>query len=127
MVETEFISTVRHFAEVWYPARAIVSEAFDSRRSIDPSGMVIVLKDHGCPWSSHVLELEHSELDSQGRSMEFNLTDPTSIEGRPIYCVYQRKDGSWSAQTVPLSESAQFSNRSVEISSTELRLLLQII
>ncbi|THD20927.1 Metal dependent protein hydrolase [Fasciola hepatica] len=111
MVETEFVDRVRHFAEIWYPARVMVAQALDTRRSVDPSGMIMVLKDHGCPWSSHVLELERAELESQSRSTEFSLSDPDTVKGRPVYCVYQRKDGSWSAQAIPLSESTHFANR----------------
>ncbi|VDP92624.1 unnamed protein product [Echinostoma caproni] len=111
MVETEFVTVVRNFAEVWYPARAVVAEAMKARRSVHPSGAVFLLEQNGCPWKAHVLELERLELEEKSTCTEFDLSDRASVRGRPVYCVYKRNDGSWSAQAVPVSETAQFSSR----------------
>lgn len=54
---SEFIESVLYFATVWWPARAIVSDAIKKRFDLHPSGKIIELEQF-CPWKQHLYDLE---------------------------------------------------------------------
>lgn len=57
LVFSEFLSHVLDLWKVWWPARVFVQQAFDTRRSIHPSGRIMVLEQF-CPWKDHLFEIE---------------------------------------------------------------------
>ncbi|KAF5399969.1 Metal-dependent protein hydrolase, partial [Paragonimus heterotremus] len=112
MVEKEFIKLVLHYAESWYPARKIVAKALKKRWQVDPSGHIFSLEQQPCPWAAHLHELEKLELKQKNmESVSWDVTDSSTISGRPVFCLYQRDDGHWSVQSVAVSETESFKNR----------------
>ncbi|KAF7248005.1 hypothetical protein EG68_09320 [Paragonimus skrjabini miyazakii] len=112
MVEKEFIRLVLHYAESWYPAREIVAQALKKRWQVDPSGQIFSLEQQPCPWAAHLHELEKVELKKKNKvPVPWDVTDSSTISGRPVFCLYQRDDGHWSVQSVAVSETESFKNR----------------
>ena len=57
---SEFEDALRHIVEVELPARALVEEALRGRQAVHASGEVVVFASGGCPWKTHLYELERS-------------------------------------------------------------------
>ena len=47
-----------HIVEVELPARDIVEAALLARNEVDASGQIIKFSSGGCPWKTHLYELE---------------------------------------------------------------------
>lgn len=71
MVGAEFIDSVVYFATVWWPARAIVSDAIKKRFELHESGKIIEFST-ACPWKQHLYDLEAVE----------------KCEGEILYCLF---------------------------------------
>ncbi|CAL8107904.1 unnamed protein product [Calicophoron daubneyi] len=110
VVEKEFVSLVKHYANYWYPARHLVLVALIKRHEVDSSGHVVLLESW-CPWQSHLHELERNELEASGRAVEYDPLNQSTVADRPLFCVYPRKEGTWSAQAIAVSGEDQFKNR----------------
>lgn len=67
---SEFIDSVLYFSTVWWPARAIVSDALKKRFELHSSGKIIELEQF-CPWKQHLYDLEKAE----------------KCEGEILYCI----------------------------------------
>ncbi|KAJ1673251.1 hypothetical protein EV182_005606, partial [Spiromyces aspiralis] len=85
----ELVERVKYYAFSWLPARSIVKEAFESRRSkADPSGHIMVLEPY-CPWKEGLFELEKQEEREGGK------------ECQVLYIIYQDEAGNWRVQAIP--------------------------
>ncbi|KAG0502816.1 hypothetical protein HPP92_002888 [Vanilla planifolia] len=83
----EFLESVHFLAKSWLPARSIIVECIEARRSIDPSGEIVVLNKF-CPWKLHLFELEE----------ELKIDPPIK------YVLYQDDWGNnWRIQAVAVS------------------------
>lgn len=49
----ELVSCVENIALSWLPARDIVKQGFENRKTVDPSGKIILLPQY-CPFKSHL-------------------------------------------------------------------------
>mmetsp|Transcript_49296 Transcript_49296/g.86798 ORF Transcript_49296/g.86798 Transcript_49296/m.86798 type:complete len:388 (-) Transcript_49296:119-1282(-) len=87
----EFCESVRRLAKSWYPARSIVEEAFNSRKSFHESGELMMLPKY-CPWQGHLSDIEKEQ----------------NVEGLLKYVLFEDSNGSWRVQAVPLEG---FTNR----------------
>ncbi|KAL3318977.1 hypothetical protein Ciccas_002354 [Cichlidogyrus casuarinus] len=96
MVELEFDQAVNFIFRSWLPARSLVKEAYDKRFSSHPSGKLIIFSKDPPIWKDHLLEIESIDKDSVSK---------------PIFCIYPRKDNSWSCQAVPASQQLKFQSR----------------
>ena len=56
----EFSEMLEYIVECELPARTLVEEALLGREAVDPSGEVIVFTTGGCPWKTHLYELERA-------------------------------------------------------------------
>ncbi|VEL30060.1 unnamed protein product, partial [Protopolystoma xenopodis] len=127
LVDSELRSIVTNLAHVWLPARSIVASAFAARFSVHSSGHIIELPLGGvCPWKVHLFAIEE---DIKHINCQFSdVTNPTASDprkllsdekksvfglplGLPLFVLYCRKDGHWTAQTVPISEKNPFGSR----------------
>jgi uncharacterized UPF0160 family protein len=85
----ELMDKIFYFATVWWPARAVVRDAINSRFDVHASGDIIELSQH-CPWKQHFFELE--------KEMELNKTIK--------YAMWHGKENDWRVSGVPISESS---------------------
>lgn len=93
----EFRDRVVNFYESWLPARDIVRGAMLGASSVDASGRIAVLGEGGCPWKSHLFELEE----------QLSASDyPRKL----FYVLYADQSGNWRVQCVPKDPSS-FTNR----------------
>ena len=76
------------------PARVVVEEALLAREAVDGSGEVMVLNNGGCPWKTHLYELERTH----------GLT--TLVK----FVLYTDQSGMWRVQAVT-QEGTAFTNR----------------
>lgn len=90
----EFRYKVEFLARSWWPARAIVQEAIDSRKKVHPSGKIIQLPQR-CPWKKHFFEIE--EEQNLGEEM--------------LYCLFKGGDQSFRIQAIPKDRPDNFDNR----------------
>lgn len=93
MATGEFVDQARHMLSVWWPARAIVERALDSRMDVDASGAIVVL-DTACPWESHLFDLE----------------DERGVQGAVLYVVFQDTNKTWRVRAMAASRGS-FENR----------------
>jgi len=54
----EFGEVLEYIVECELPARVLVEEALLARHDVDASGEVIIFTTGGCPWKTHLYELE---------------------------------------------------------------------
>lgn len=88
----EFAHFAREAAFSWLPARDIVKRCMAARRTVDPSGAIVVL-DQFCPWTDHLFDLEREE----------------DVPGQVKYVLFA--DGAtWRVRAVPV-EGESFANR----------------
>lgn len=57
LVGSEFVDSILYYSTIWWPARAIVSDAIKNRFDLHPSGKIIELTQF-CPWKQHLYDLE---------------------------------------------------------------------
>ncbi|KAK8944566.1 hypothetical protein KSP39_PZI008314 [Platanthera zijinensis] len=101
----EFLESVRYHAKSWLPARSIVLECIEFRRSVDPSGEIMVL-NRFCPWKLHLFELEE----------ELKIEPPIK------YVLYQDdRSKSWRVQAVAVSPDKFESRRALPLPWRGLR------
>eukprot|EP00899_Mesostigma_viride_P005389 jgi/Mesvir1/14851/Mv05469-RA.1 len=100
----EFLECVRYHGSVWLPAREIVEEALSSRKQVDESGQVIVLKT-SCPWKEHLYMLE----------------EEMGVESNIKYCLYQDDKGGWRVQAVPVTNGGFESRKALPVAWRGLR------
>ncbi|KAJ3118328.1 hypothetical protein HDU96_002485 [Phlyctochytrium bullatum] len=82
----EFTSLVRYLGLSWLPARSMVEEGVKNRKSVHPSGRIILF-DSFCPWKEHLFQIER----------ELSLKDDERI----FYAIYPDESGKWRVQCVP--------------------------
>ena len=91
LIGTEFEAVLIHMFDSRIPAIAITKRAFESRKSVDPSGKIILLEE-GCAFQSHLKALE--------KQTKCDLV---------LYAVSARDDGTWAIRCV--SGEQEFENR----------------
>ena len=85
---SEFLLHAHQLVKSWWPARAIVQSALNSRFDVHPSGQIIIL-DQACPWKDHLFEIEEE------------------LKASPVlYALYQDLGGSWRIQAVPVDPNS---------------------
>ena len=57
----EFSSALEYIVGCELPARTLVDDALRGRGSVHPGGEVVVFSSGGCPWKSHLYELERAQ------------------------------------------------------------------
>lgn len=80
----EFIDSVMYFATVWWPARAIVSDAIKKRFELHESGKIIEFTE-SCPWKQHLYDLEAQQ----------------ECEGQILYCLFNASPTDYRVIGVP--------------------------
>jgi uncharacterized UPF0160 family protein len=110
MMGTAFLRKLHGAATAWLPARAIVKNAFQERKSNHPSGQIMVLPRAGIPWKEHL----------------YNLEDEESIQGseRPLYALYPEREepgSKWRVQAVSKDFSSFESRKALPESWRGLR------
>ncbi|WFD00300.1 hypothetical protein MYAM1_003048 [Malassezia yamatoensis] len=94
MAGTEFFDRVDDALYAWLPARDLVVDALNTRKSFqgaDPHGR-IVLFDGAVGWKGHIFDLEKA----------MKITD----DERPLYVLYPDEAGKWRVQAVPVSNES---------------------
>merc|ERR1719263_1688693 len=91
---SEFSEMLSYIVECELPARDIVEAALKARSDVHPSGQIICFKDGGCPWKTHLYELERQH----------------SLETLIKFVLYQDSSGMWRVQAVT-EEGTDFTNR----------------
>ena len=76
------------FFSDWWPARALVSKALESRFEVHSSGRIIVLESGGCPFKEHLYELEEEQ----------------EISGQILFVLFVDLNGSWRVLTVGVKD-----------------------
>ncbi|KAI7795556.1 putative UPF0160 protein MYG1 [Triplophysa rosa] len=94
LVGAEFQDRLSYFMNAWVPARDIVQQAVQSRYQVDPSGVIVLLAQGGCPWKEHLFALEK----------EMKLDVPIK------FLLYPDQNGHWRVQCVPAGPNT-FQNR----------------
>jgi len=92
LVGSVLVSRVHGFAKYWYPARKIVSDAYEQRTQIHESGEIMKL-NHFCPWKAHLRDIEEEREEEIVK-----------------YVLFEDQKGSWRIQCVS-KEQGSFANR----------------
>jgi len=94
----EFAEMLGYIVECELPAREIVEAALTSRMEVHASGAVVCFANGGCPWKTHLYELErkHGLTEAAGSLVQFVL--------------YPDSSGMWRVQAVTV-EGTAFTNR----------------
>jgi len=90
----EFSDMLAYIVECELPAREIVETALKERDDIHPSGEVIRFSNGGCPWRTHLYDLERQ----------------LSLETLIKFVLYEDSAGMWRVQAVTV-EGTDFTNR----------------
>jgi len=90
LVGDEFMDKVNYYGDVWLPAKELVRDAVEKRKSVDESGHIIEFENGGAPWKDHLFDIE-KELD---------------IQGEIKYVIFKDTGGSYRVQCVPLKLGA---------------------
>ena len=90
----EFGDALAHTITVEWPARALVQKALGDCGSVDASLKIISLESGGCPWRTHLYELEKE----------------AGIGDRTKFVLYPDGKGLWRVQAVTV-EGTLFQNR----------------
>ena len=90
----EFASALAHLVDVELPARDVVEAALLARNGVDPSGEILCLTSGGCPWKTHLYELERAHAV------------PKPVK----FVLYEDSSGMWRVQAVTV-EGTAFTNR----------------
>lgn len=99
-----FVRKLRHASRAWLPARATVKSAYESRKSVHPSGRIIVLGEGGVPWKEHLYNFE-KEASGGGEQVH-----PDHQVYYVLYPENATEGAKWRVQCVPVSE-ASFESR----------------
>ncbi|EOD27428.1 hypothetical protein EMIHUDRAFT_418635, partial [Emiliania huxleyi CCMP1516] len=91
---SEFGAALEYIVECELPARSLVEEALQARHSVHPCGEVLCLSSGGCPWKTHLYELERS----------------LGVEPLVKFVLYPDTAGMWRVQAVTV-EGTAFTNR----------------
>lgn len=86
------VDRVVGFAKYWWPARVIVSEAYEQRKEVYESGEIMKLSQF-CPWKAHLVDIEQEREEEVVK-----------------YVLYEDQKGRWRIQCVP-QEEGSFKNR----------------
>ena len=72
---TEFAAALEYIVNCELPARALVDTALVGRQGVHASGEIICLPNSGCPWKTHLYELErrHGVTRVEGKRRAFVL------------------------------------------------------
>jgi len=92
----EFSEALEYIVNCQLPARKVVEEALQTRTQVHSSGEVIRFTNGGCPWKTHLYELERSDKDIKTAQIKFVL--------------YEDKSSMWRVQAVTV-EGTAFTNR----------------
>ncbi|GAA6037346.1 hypothetical protein JCM8097_008522 [Rhodosporidiobolus ruineniae] len=87
----EFLDRLDYLFKAWLPAREIVQRAVEARKSIHPSGKIIIFEEFA-PWKEHL------------HILESDLALPA--DELPLYVLYPESaaaDAKWRIQAVPVS------------------------
>lgn len=98
---TEFFERVDDAMEAWLPARKIVDDALQQRKSFagaDPQGRILLF-ERAVNWKGHIYDLEE----------EHRIRD----EEKPLYVVYPDESGKWRVQAVPVNSESFESRRAL--------------
>ena len=90
----EFASALEYVVECELPARVLVETSLVGRDAIHPSGAVIKFESGGCPWKTHLYELERAH----------------GVENLVKFVLYEDSSGMWRVQAVT-AEGTAFTNR----------------
>ena len=91
LVGSEFVDRVMFYANVWWPARALVSEAIEKRFKVSKCGRIISFDKGGCPWKEHLFELEKEQ----------------NIEGQILFTLFEDDTNkSWRVCAVPVEDQS---------------------
>lgn len=90
----EFTDRLEYFKDSWLPARKLVEDAIKKRKTVHPSGEIVVFESSGCPWKGHL----------------FNIEEELEIFGEIKFVLYPDASGNWRVQCVP-EELSSFKNR----------------
>lgn len=90
----EFDESLEYIVNCELPARVLVEEALKARFTVHPSGQVVVFSTGGCPWKTHLYELERLH----------------KVESLVKFVLYQDGSGMWRVQAVT-AEGTAFTNR----------------
>eukprot|EP00316_Scyphosphaera_apsteinii_P023982 CAMPEP_0119307864 /NCGR_PEP_ID=MMETSP1333-20130426/8236_1 /TAXON_ID=418940 /ORGANISM="Scyphosphaera apsteinii, Strain RCC1455" /LENGTH=342 /DNA_ID=CAMNT_0007311501 /DNA_START=159 /DNA_END=1187 /DNA_ORIENTATION=+ len=91
---SEFASTLAHLIDCELPAREVVEAALLARTSVHASGEVICFSNGGCPWKTHLYELERAH----------------NITALIKFVLYEDSAKMWRVQAVT-KEGTAFTNR----------------
>lgn len=112
LAKTEFVERLQGLNDHWLPARDLVREAIEQRHACHPSGLIIHLKNQGCPWKEHLFILEKELIPIDASNAE--LDPEHSFKQRPVLVITERRD-QFSVICVPTSTDAPFSKRCVRL------------
>ena len=90
----EFADNLDYFVNCELPARALVEGALKARFTTHPSGQILVFSTGGCPWKTHLYELERVH----------------GVDALVKFVLYQDSSGMWRVQAVT-AEGTAFTNR----------------
>lgn len=85
-VGNEFQATVKRAAEVWWPARKLVSDAILNRFKVHASGLIIELEQF-CPWKEHF----------------FNLEKMLKVDKPILFVIFSDSHNNWRVQAVSVN------------------------
>ena len=92
MIGEVFVNKLDYYGKAWLPARDFVISGLQSRKSIHPSGKIMVFET-SIPWKDHLFTLED----------ELNIPDGE----KPLYVLYGEGPGkNWRIQAVPVSKDS---------------------
>jgi len=94
MVRPEFVDRVTYYGNVWWPARALVQRALETRFDVHPSGRVVAFLEGACPYKEHLFELEEEQ----------------NIAGFILYAVFPDHGMQWRVAAVGV-QGQQFESR----------------
>lgn len=85
----EFVESILFFSTVWWPARAIVTDAIQKRFDLHSSGKIIEFTV-SCPWKQHLYDLEKAN----------------KCDGEILYCIFTANPGDHRVICVPNNPSS---------------------
>lgn len=85
MVGTEFSDRLAYFKDSWLSARDLVEKAVKERHEVDPSGEIVLLKDGGCPWKEHLMQIEEEQ----------------NLQPTIKFMLFTDQSGKYRVQTIP--------------------------
>jgi len=96
-IGTVFVNKLDYYGKSWLPARDHVVKAVQTRKTIHPSGKIMVFET-SVPWKEHLFTLEQ----------ELGVPE----EEKPLYVLYGEGPGkNWRIQAVPVSKDTFLSRK----------------